>query len=72
MPVLSDENSLYTTCIQTVSDMDTQDRLGKDRLGKNNNILSTSVDGVNDINYQNVLNSFNSICVSLPASSLIS
>lgn len=63
---LSDENSLYTTCIQTVSDMDTQDRLGKDRLGKNNNILSTSVDGVNDINYQNVLNSFNSICVSLP------
>ena len=27
--------------------MDTQDRLGKDRLVKNNNILATSGDGVN-------------------------
>ena len=31
--------------------MDTQDRLGKDRLGKNNNILSTSVDCVNGSKY---------------------
>ena len=29
-----DENNSYTTCIQIVDEMDTQDRLGKDRLGK--------------------------------------
>ena len=37
-----DENNSYTTCIQTVDEMDTQDRLGKGRLSKdsiNINIL---------------------------------
>ncbi|EDN8810076.1 DNA replication protein [Listeria monocytogenes] len=29
-----DENGSYTKCIQDVSNLDTQDRLGKDRLGK--------------------------------------
>ncbi len=29
-----DENNSYTTCIQPVYEMETQDRLGKDRIGK--------------------------------------
>lgn len=29
-----DENNSYTTCIQTVNKLDTQDRLGKERLGE--------------------------------------
>lgn len=29
-----DENNAYTTCIQDVDGMDTQDRLGKDRIGE--------------------------------------
>lgn len=29
-----DENNSYTTCIQTVDKLDTQDRLGKERLGE--------------------------------------
>ena len=33
-----DENNSYTTCIQPVYKMETQVRLGKDRLGKDNNI----------------------------------
>lgn len=31
------DNGSYTECIQTVDNMDTQDRLGKDRLGKVSN-----------------------------------
>ena len=38
------EKPMYTDCIQDVSKMDTQVRLGKDRLGKDNNIYSSSDD----------------------------
>ncbi|MFP7242723.1 hypothetical protein [Pediococcus pentosaceus] len=38
------EKPMYTDCIQDVSKMDTQVRLGKDRLGKDSNIYSSSND----------------------------
>lgn len=37
-----DENNSYTTCIQPVYEVETQDRIGKDRLVESNNIMSVS------------------------------
>lgn len=52
-------NGIYnisdTTRIQSVSEMETQDRLGKD-----------SIDKVNTINYQEIINMYNDTCVSFP------
>lgn len=60
-------NTMEPNWNQIGTKLEPQYRLDKNRLDKDsNNIQSTSVDGVNGINYQNVLNSFNSICVSLP------
>jgi len=42
--LLLDENNSYTQCIQVVDETETQVRLGKDRLGKDNNILCASND----------------------------
>lgn len=59
--MLKEENGMYTKCIQDVSKMDTQDRLGKVRIGKdrvrkgkvNNTILceqdSQEKDGINEV-----------------------
>lgn len=47
-----DENNSYTTCIQPVYKMDTQDRLGKDSIGKdrlNNNVGDSCVDGLSKV-----------------------
>lgn len=42
-----EENGTYTRCIQNVSKLDTQDRLGKDRLGKDSKtIMSDKSDDV--------------------------
>lgn len=58
---------LDTNCIQNISNADTQNRLDKNRLDKISiDTLSTCVDGCNAFDYQAVVNSFNSICVSLP------
>ena len=50
-------NGIYnisdTTRIQSVSEMETQDRIGKD-----------SIDKVNTINYQEIINMYNDTCVS--------
>lgn len=71
-----DVSDLYTKCIQDVSIMDTQDRLDKNRLKlklelerdkENSEISSTCVDTRSSFDYQSVVNSFNSICVSLPS-----
>lgn len=60
-------NELDTTCIQPVSNMETQIRLDKIRLDLDKNKReSTSVDTRNAFDYQSVVNSFNSICSSLP------
>ncbi|WP_285141275.1 conserved phage C-terminal domain-containing protein [Lactococcus petauri] len=40
--LLVEENGSYTKCIQDVSKLDTQVRLGKDRLGKDNNMSDKS------------------------------
>jgi len=42
--LLVEENGSYTKCIQDVSSLDTQVRLGKDRLGKDNNMSDKSDD----------------------------
>ncbi|SPS11171.1 hypothetical protein AMHIJAGA_01105 [Lactococcus lactis] len=46
--LLVEENGTYTKCIQDVSSLDTQVRLGKskDRLGKSNNTMSDKSDDV--------------------------
>lgn len=46
--LLVEENGAYTKCIQDVSSLDTQVRLGKskDRLGKSNNTMSDKSDDV--------------------------
>lgn len=46
--LLVEENGTYTKCIQNVSSLDTQVRLGKskDRLGKSNNTMSDKSDDV--------------------------
>lgn len=55
--LLVEENGSYTKCIQDVSNLDTQDRLGKDRLGKDNNTMSDKSDDV--IPYSEIISYLN-------------
>ncbi|NHI70464.1 conserved phage C-terminal domain-containing protein [Lactococcus garvieae] len=55
--LLVEENGSYTKCIQDVSNLDTQDRLGKDRLGKDNNNMSDKSDDV--IPYSEIISYLN-------------
>lgn len=55
--LLVEENGSYTKCIQDVSKLDTQDRLGKDRLGKDNNNMSDKSDDV--IPYSEIISYLN-------------
>ncbi|MDM7475170.1 conserved phage C-terminal domain-containing protein, partial [Lactococcus lactis] len=57
--LLVEENGTYTKCIQDVSSLDTQVRLGKskDRLGKNNNTMSDKSDDV--IPYSEIISYLN-------------
>ena len=59
--LLVEENGTYTKCIQDVSGLDTQVRLGKskDRLGKSNNTMSDKSDDV--IPYSEILDYLNKI-----------
>lgn len=59
-------SAMDTECFQDVSKLETQNRLDKNRLGKNRDIVSTSVDSRPSFDYQAVINSFNSVCKSLP------
>ena len=52
--VFSTVTNSNTDCIQPVYKMDTEDRLGKDRLGKDKDILSTDVDARPRFDYQSV------------------
>lgn len=68
-----DENNSYTTCIQVVDELETQDRLGKDRLGK---VSIEGYIGISEdeketkkterIDYQLIIDMYNDICVSFP------
>lgn len=62
------DNQMTTICQPSVNQMSAQDKISKDKLSKDNIIdtLSTCVDGSNAFDYQSVINSFNSICTSLP------
>jgi hypothetical protein len=74
--LLLDENKAYklvkTECIQNGYNTYTQDRLGKDRLGKvsldQDNILSSdeSNDEVSPLPYSQIIDLFNLICTDLP------
>ena len=57
--LLIEENGTYTKCIQNVSSLDTQVRLGKskDRLGKSNNTMSDKSDDV--IPYSEIISYLN-------------
>ena len=55
-----------TECFRDVSKSETQIRLDKIRLDKNRDIVSTDVDVRPSFDYQAVVNSFNSVCKSLP------
>lgn len=55
--LLVEENGSYTKCIQDVSKLDTQVRLGKDRLGKDNNNMSDKSDDV--IPYSEIISYLN-------------
>ena len=58
MPTVS---KMDTNCIQNVSKMDTQDRLGKDRIGEVSEGKDRSI-----IDYQKIVNMYNDTCVSFP------
>lgn len=54
-------------CLQDVYTLDTEERLGKERLGKaKGEILSPVGDPQPRFDYQAVVDSFNSVCKSLP------
>ncbi len=55
--LLVEENGSYTKCIQDVSNLDTQVRLGKDRLGKDNNNMSDKSDDI--IPYSEIISYLN-------------
>lgn len=60
-------NSMDTKCIQIVSNADTKNRLDKNRIDKDSIVnVSTAVDVRNAFDYQVVVDSFNTVCVSLP------
>lgn len=64
------DNHLTTICQPFVNQTTAQDKLSKVKLSKVNisekNNMSTAVDCRNAFDYQSVVNSFNSICSSLP------
>jgi hypothetical protein len=71
--LITEENKAYSmledTCIQDGYRLDTQDRLGKDRLelGKDRlDIMSSSDDAPVPLDYKSIAETFNSTCQSLP------
>lgn len=64
---IQDGSNLEPKCIQDGSNLDTQDRIGKDRLGEDRDISLPSSDGKHAIvDYQQIVDLFNSVCCSLP------
>ena len=53
-----EENGTYTRCIQNVSKLDTQDRLGKDRLGKDSKTIMSDKSDVS-IPYSDIIDYLN-------------
>ena len=66
--IYSIDNQMTTICQPSGNQMTAQGKLSKDKLSKDNisDNVSTSVDGRTAFDYQSVINSFNSICQSLP------
>lgn len=63
------DNQMTTICQPTDNQMSAQGKISKDKISKDNirDIMSTVVDARNTFDYQSVVNSFNSICKSLPS-----
>lgn len=61
------DNQLTTACQPSVNQMSAQDKISKDKLSEDKtDSMSTSVDVRNAVDYQGVVDSFNSVCISLP------
>ena len=71
---IHDVSKVDTNCIHDVSKMDTQDRLGKDRLGKDRlgkdrlgkDATKVACSQSEPIDYQSIIDDFNSICIDFP------
>lgn len=63
------DNQLTTICQPNDNQMSAQGKISKDKLSKDNirDNMSTAVDARTAFDYQSVVNSFNSICKSLPS-----
>lgn len=61
--------NVYTLCQPNDNQMSAQGKISKDKLSKDNirDNMSTAVDARTAFDYQSVVNSFNSICKSLPS-----
>lgn len=61
------DNQMTTTCQPSVNQMSAQDKISKDKLSEDKtDSMSTAVDSRNAFDYQEVVDSFNTVCVSLP------
>ncbi|MDD6633898.1 MAG: replisome organizer [Ruminococcus sp.] len=61
------DNQMTTKCHPSVNQMSAQVKISKDKISKDNKIyMSTSVDPSAHFDYKKIVNSFNSICISLP------
>ena len=57
---------MTTKCQPNDNQMSAQNKINKSKVNKNKDILSTDVDAQPRFDYQSVINSFNSVCKSLP------
>lgn len=63
----------YPACIQSVSNSDTQDRIGKDRIGKDRiSEEKPDCERLPPVPYEQIKDLYNSICISLPKCTAIS
>lgn len=64
--LMLDENKAYSVGIPSDNQMDTQVRLGKDRLNNNNILITEKAEKKTRISYQQIVDKYNKICKSLP------
>lgn len=61
------DSQLTTACQPSVNQVSAQDKIRKDKISKDKtDNMSTAVDSRNAFDYQSVVDSFNTVCVSLP------
>lgn len=63
---IQDVSKTYPSCIQNVSEMGPQDRLGKDRIGKSSLSKDRLSKDKERVDYQQIADMYNDTCVSFP------